>query len=948
MIRRDFGRCVLAVAALVLCHGGLAPAAVLRVTTTDGGAGPDTPGCTLRDAITAANTNADTGHCIGTEAAYDAGDGGSLATDGDVIVLKHATYSLTAGDNSGPDYFNALPIISSKVLIRGFGATLTKPELNPLPLRMLHVGPTGIVRLEDVTLAGGNVKDPGAGLRNDGNTVVERCVIRDNANHGIFNGGTLVVNSTTISGNRTNGLSGAGIRNVGHMTLNQVRLVGNVNAVPFINNGADGGGLWNATDADKNVRIVNSLIAGNVAAGCCNGFGSNNGGGVYVSAGNVDIVDTTISGNNAGGGAGGGLYVTGGSVSLTHVTLTHNAARLSGGIEVAGGTVSLKSSLVVLQADDFGGHYGDCRVTSGSLSTHGYNIDSDRSCALDAGAGSTDIPGRTDPGLLDLADNGGFSETHALAAGSVARDHIPAPACTDQALTPALLTRDQRGARRPQASASGNPGSACDVGAFEAGVLVTKAEALTLDANADGIASAGDTLQYRLSFSNSAANAAAFTFSDSLGSDLSLASLDDMAGVPCTSGPASVACPTFTVAPGSRTDFLFSAQIDPASIALFVSNQATAVKSNVNVLSDDPKAVGTADATVTALGDHNQAPRAECADRIVPTSPGLCTATASVDAGSSDPDGDPLTLVQAPPGPYPLGGSDVTLTATDTRNASSSCTASVTVEDHENPVISCPADQTVECTGQYQGSATFAVTGTDNCSGPTTSCSASSGSAFPLGPNPVDCITTDSSGNQAACRFNVQVVDTRPPSLSCPAPQPIECTGPATRVWFSATAQDACAGAIPASCTSGSFGLGRHDGTCTAADPSGHGAACGFAFTIVDTHAPGIAAVTASPHVLWPPNHKMVPVAIHVDSSDLCQPNPSCQITSVTSNEPVDGPGADKSPDWQVTGPLTLLLRAERRGSGCGRVYTIGVACSDGSNSTSANVTVTVPHSQEH
>ncbi len=57
-----------------------------------------------------------------------------------------------------------------------------------------------------------------------------------------------------------------------------------------------------------------------------------------------------------------------------------------------------------------------------------------------------------------------------------------------------------------------------------------------------------------------------------------------------------------------------------------------------------------------------------------------CTANASIDNGSYDPDaGDVITLTQTPPGPYQAGDTSVTLTVTDSYGASRSCTATVTV-----------------------------------------------------------------------------------------------------------------------------------------------------------------------------------------------------------------------------------------------------------------------------
>ena len=70
------------------------------------------------------------------------------------------------------------------------------------------------------------------------------------------------------------------------------------------------------------------------------------------------------------------------------------------------------------------------------------------------------------------------------------------------------------------------------------------------------------------------------------------------------------------------------------------------------------------------------------------TDPGLCTANASADDSSFDPDGDDITLEQAPAGPYDPGDTDIILTVTDDKGASDNCEATATVVDAENPVIS--------------------------------------------------------------------------------------------------------------------------------------------------------------------------------------------------------------------------------------------------------------------
>ena len=112
-----------------------------------------------------------------------------------------------------------------------------------------------------------------------------------------------------------------------------------------------------------------------------------------------------------------------------------------------------------------------------------------------------------------------------------------------------------------------------------------------------------------------------------------------------------------------------------------------------------------------------------------------------------------------------------------------------------------------------------------------------------------------------------------------------------------------------------------------------------------ETTPPVISSVSASPNLLKPPNHRLVPVTVSVSDSDNCDPNPVCSIISVTSNEPDTGCGSgDKPNDIQNINGLTVQLRAERCGTGrTGRIYTITVQCTDASgNSSTKTTTVTV------
>jgi len=112
-----------------------------------------------------------------------------------------------------------------------------------------------------------------------------------------------------------------------------------------------------------------------------------------------------------------------------------------------------------------------------------------------------------------------------------------------------------------------------------------------------------------------------------------------------------------------------------------------------------------------------------------------------------------------------------------------------------------------------------------------------------------------------------------------------------------------------------------------------------------DTTPPTITC-SASPNVLWPPNHKLVPITVTVTVTDPDDPNPtSFVLQSLTSNE---GNIADESQGWTPGTPSTSgFLRAERNGDGTGRVYTLTYLGKDShGNTATCSTTVHVPHDQ--
>jgi hypothetical protein len=159
---------------------------------------------------------------------------------------------------------------------------------------------------------------------------------------------------------------------------------------------------------------------------------------------------------------------------------------------------------------------------------------------------------------------------------------------------------------------------------------------------------------------------------------------------------------------------------------------------------------------------------------------------------------------------------------------------------------------------------------------------------------------------------------------------------------------DGSCGVVTSSPPSGSFfPVGTTMVTVTATKQDSTTTTCTFNVTVNDTEAPTITNESVSPSTLGPPNHRMVDVAVSYNTADNCTaPGAIIRSLSVASNEPVNGTGdGDAAPDWQVVNANLVRLRAERAGTGSGRIYTITIGCTDAAGNTATkNVTVAVPH----
>ena len=132
--------------------------------------------------------------------------------------------------------------------------------------------------------------------------------------------------------------------------------------------------------------------------------------------------------------------------------------------------------------------------------------------------------------------------------------------------------------------------------------------------------------------------------------------------------------------------------------------------------------------------------------------------------------------------------------------------------------------------------------------------------------------------------------------------------------------------------------LGEHDIILEVTDKAGAFDANEVTITVEDTTAPEF-SLTVEPDVLWPANHKMALITPSWEVSDNCDEWPEVTLVSITINE--DGAMED---DIQVDDD-GIWLRAERSGTGSGRIYTITYqAVDDSGNVTQKSAAVTVPH----
>ena len=204
-------------------------------------------------------------------------------------------------------------------------------------------------------------------------------------------------------------------------------------------------------------------------------------------------------------------------------------------------------------------------------------------------------------------------------------------------------------------------------------------------------------------------------------------------------------------------------------------------------------------------------------------------------------------------------------------------------------------------------------------------------------------------------RFSVPQAVSQPPVANAGPDQTLQCAGPnGTPVTLNGTlSSDPNGQALSFLWTDDlnnvvgktaivqlTVGMGTHTYTLTVTDTSGLSAQAKTHVKVVDTVSPTL-TVSMSPSYLRPPNHKLVPVTATVTVSDVCDTEPTVQLVSITSTDPIDADdvqavvGGKPVPVPFGTDVRSFLLAAELNHDGSDRVYTITYKATDASGNAS-------------
>jgi hypothetical protein len=303
---------------------------------------------------------------------------------------------------------------------------------------------------------------------------------------------------------------------------------------------------------------------------------------------------------------------------------------------------------------------------------------------------------------------------------------------------------------------------------------------------------------------------------------------------------------------------------------------------------------GTKSQTITVT--DNTAPVISCpTNRTVAWADSTSTNATGVATATDNCDPNPLITYSDTETPGDCPNTKVitrTWTASDSCGNSVNCVQKITVGNNTPPTIHCPPAATVECNSSTDPSVTGGATAASSTGAELTA--GYSDSVAPGNCPNTKVITrtwtaTDTCGMTASCAQTINVVDSTPPSITCPADKTVDCnasTDPGAT--GSATAVDNCdpsptinhsdqvTGVCPKIITR----------TWTATDCAGHSSRCTQKITIADTTPPVITCptnTTVQEYTSTDPS-----VTGRATAVDNCDPAPTISYSDVTNSvEPI-------------------------------------------------------------
>jgi hypothetical protein len=273
-------------------------------------------------------------------------------------------------------------------------------------------------------------------------------------------------------------------------------------------------------------------------------------------------------------------------------------------------------------------------------------------------------------------------------------------------------------------------------------------------------------------------------------------------------------------------------------------------------------------------------------------------------------------------------------TAVDQAGNEATVTASVSI-DKTGPVITATVSPDPNQSGWHNTDVTVVFTCTDDISG-VASCPAPITVTAEGAGQVITGAAADKAGNTATASVTLNIDKTQPLITVSLSRQPNASGWNDSDVTVTFTCSDTLSGiaSCPAPVTVTTEGAGQVI-TGAAADKAGNTATVSVTLNIDKT--PPTLSLTASPNLLWPPNHKMATVVVSGGSSDMS----GIASSAITV--------ADEYGVYNFAVPgfgSTIQLEASRKGSDAdGRVYTITAVVTDlAGNQATATTSVLVPH----